>query len=433
MGSLYNIIEFVACLVDGILAVVFLWLLCGRKKYISKSLHIVISIIAALIMGCIPYFITNMPIQLLGLLIVPIIYSFFALSSAIGKRIYFVILWNVLLMVSNFFMVYGLSAILGISQDLITQPANPIRVLMLIIHKILLVCIMYVMIVYNKKYKFDYKQWLITVTQFLGFLSVGAIFIELYARNVFDDKSSFEIVLIAVILSVMCVVVCVCQHILNVQNIYKIENDRLKSYLEEEEHKIKRIEEMYEASSIIRHDMKHYAVVMNTMLEEERYNELKTMIDELSGGQLLGANIIYTSDNSLNAVLNNKLAICKRSGIEFIVQISCMIPKDIMIDICVILSNLLDNAIDAEKLEKNGYIKTNISMRGNMLNLSVVNMVTKSALVNNPRLNTTKIDKTRHGFGLRSVGRRVDELDGIYTYKEKEGEFKTVIQIPVGI
>ncbi len=431
MELLYNIIEFVACLVDGGLAVVFLWLLCGRKRHISKCLHIVISIIVTFIMGCIAHFITDMPIQLIGLLIVLSIYSYFLLYGTVGKKIYFVILWNVLLMLSSFFMVYGLSTILGIPQDLITQPASITRVLMLIIHKILIVCIMYIMVAYNKRYKFDYKQWLITVTQFLSVLLVGAIFIELYSRNAFDDKSSFEIVLIAIILSIMCVVVCICQHILNIQNIYKIENDRLKSYLEEEEHNIKRIEEMYEASSIIRHDMKHYVVVMNNMLEEEKYNDLKTMIDELSGGQLLGANVIYTSDNSLNAVLNNKLAICKQNGIELLVQISCMIPKNIMIDICVILSNLLDNAIEAEKQEKSGYIKTNISMRGNMLNISVVNMVTEPVLIKNPGLNTTKKDKDRHGFGLRSVSRRVDDLDGIYTYKEEEGEFKTIIQIPV--
>lgn len=431
MELLYNIIEFAACLVDGGLAVVFLWLLCGRKKHISKCLHIVLSIIVTLIMGCIAHFITTMPIQLVGLLMVLSIYSYFLLYGTVGKKTYFIILWNVLLMMSSFFMVYGLSAILGIPQDLITQPASTTRVLMLIIHKSLLVCIMYIVFVYNKKYKFDYKQWLITVAQFLSVLSVGAIFIELYSRNAFDDKSSFEIVLIAIILSIMCVVVCICQHILNIQNIYKVENDRLKSYLEEEEHDIKRIEEMYEASSIIRHDMKHYALVMNNMLEEEKYNDLKTMIDELSGDRLLGANVIYTSDNSLNAVLNNKLAVCKQNGIEFQVQISCKIPKEIMIDICVIMSNLLDNAIEAEKQEGNGYIKTNISMRGNMLCINVVNKIMKPVLKNNPRLDTTKKDKDRHGFGLRSVSRRVEELDGIYTYKEEEGEFRTIIQIPV--
>jgi len=431
MELLYSVIEWIACIVDGITAVVFLWLLCGRKKHISMQLHIVISVVIALIMGCIPYFITNMPIQLIFIIIVPGIYSYYLLGGTIGKKIYFVILWNALLMLSSFFMVYGLSAILGISQKLITQPASTTRVLMLIIHKILIVCIMYFMVVYNKKYKFDYKQWLITVTQFLSVLLVGAIFIELYSRNVFDDKSSFEIVLIAVILSIMCIVVCICQHILNIQNMYKLENDRLKSYLEEEEHNIKRIEEMYEASSIVRHDIKHYAVVMNNMLKEEKYAELKKMIEELGGGYLLGTNVIYTSDNSLNAVLNNKLAICKQSGIKFSVQISCMIPKEIIIDMCVILSNLLDNAIEAEKQEKSGYIKTNISMRGNMLNFSVINKVTEPVLIVNPGLSTTKKDKSRHGFGLRSVSRRVAELDGIYTYKEEGGAFKTIIQIPV--
>lgn len=431
MGLLYEIIELIASLMDSFSVVIFLWLLCNKKVYIPSKIWWVITICTGIFVGLIPHFIDNMVIQLICIVVLPFTYAMLMLEQNTGKKISFVILWNVWLMISNFFMVYGMSAFFGIPQSAVSESGSTIRVLMLAIHKILFIFILYFIVAYNKKYKFDYKQWLITVTQFISVLFVGALFIDLYSKNVFDEKSGFEVVIIAVILSIMCIVVCICQHILNIQNMYKVENDRLKNCLEEEEKNIKRIEEMYETSSIIRHDMKHYAVVMNTMLEQGRYSDLKGMLDDIAGGQLLGATVIYTSEKTLNAVLNSKLSICRQYKIDYHVTITCTLPEKIVVDLSVILSNLLDNAIEAEKMEADGYVKININMRGNMLLINVVNKVTNAVLVKNPKLKTTKKDKNSHGFGLKSVNKRVSELDGFYTCKEEDGEFKTVIQIPI--
>ncbi len=109
------------------------------------------------------------------------------------------------------------------------------------------------------------------------------------------------------------------------------------------------------------------------------------------------------------------------------------IPQSITTNVCVILSKLLDNAIEAEKKEENGYIKLYIQRQGDMLCMSVSNKITDSVMQKNPKLKTTKNNKKEHGFGLKSINKRVMDLDGFYETREENGEFKATVVIPIEI
>lgn len=433
MELLCNIIEFTACFVDGFGTMIFLQILCKRKKNISKILYMCSMVVSIFIVTIIPYLTGDTKYQLVIVIFLPFIFSYFFLEQSVGKKIYFVVLWNVLLMISNLFAIYGILGVFRIDRELIVEQGTVIRMIALILHKILLLFIAIVVISYNKKYKFDYKQWIITVVQFVSVMSVGAIFVNLYKNNAFKDNAEQEIIAIALILSVMCIVVCICQHVLNAQNMYKIENEKLKTYLDEEEKNIKRIEELYEHSSIIRHDVKHYAVMMKNLLKEENYLELEKMIDELGEGELSGATVIYTKNTALNAVLNDKMSVCKKNNIIFRMVICTRVPKSITTNVCVILSNLLDNAIEAEKKEEKGYIKLYIHRQGDMLCMSIANKITVSVIKSNPKLETTKNNKKEHGFGIKSINKRVADMDGMYMAREDNGEFKSTVVIPIEI
>ncbi len=433
MELLYNIIEFMACFVDGFGAVAFLGILCNKKKNISNILYVSCFIITGLLVTLTPYFITDTKCQLLTALLVPFVCICLTMEQNIGKKLYFVVLWSVILMVTNLVVIFVISGVFKIDRRLIVQQGTVTRILALILGKILLAFIAMIIVFYNKKYKFDYKQWIITVVQFISVMLVGAIFINLYKNNAFKDSAKQEIIAIALILSVMCIVVCICQHVLNVQNIYKTENEKLKTHLNEEERNIKRTEELYERSNIIRHDVKHYAVMMKNLLKEEKYLEIEALIDELGAGELTGATVIYTKNTVLNAVINDKMAMCKKNNIIFRMIICNKIPKSITTNVCVILSNLLDNAIEAEKKEENGYIKLYIQRQGDMLCMSVANKITYSVIQKNPKLKTTKNNKNEHGFGIKSINKRVMDMNGSYITREENGEFKSTVIIPLEV
>lgn len=80
----------------------------------------------------------------------------------------------------------------------------------------------------------------------------------------------------------------------------------------------------------------------------------------------------------------------------------------------VVLSNLLDNAIEAEEQEKeeNRYICLNIGVEQNMIHLVVSNYISESVLQNNALLETSKKNKQLHGIGLRGVKEFVNNKEG---------------------
>ena len=141
--------------------------------------------------------------------------------------------------------------------------------------------------------------------------------------------------------------------------------------------------------------------------------------------------VYYTSDNTLNAVLNNKLDTCNEKHISLDVKISASIPEDKSIDICVILSNLLDNAIRAQQNIDKKHITVKMYSQNDMIYLVVSNHIKESVLRDNPKLETTKEDKATHGLGLKSIKRRVSDMDGMYKISEKGDSFTTTITIPM--
>lgn len=431
MELLFEISELLANLIDGFGAVIFLWLICGRKKEMPIHFFALGTLISGISLSLIPTFVGNVLPQIVLIFADIFIYALVCLEQSVGKKIYFTTIWNILLMITNLITVYGMVFIFKYDNEIILQSGSVQRILLIIINKIMLVFIAIIFIYYNNRNKLDYKQWSITVIQFIGTLFIGAIFVNMYMENTFDEESSMELILISILLLIMCIVVCVCQHIINIQNNYKVENEKLKTYLAEEEKSIQRIEDLYERSSILRHDIKHYAIVIKDLLKQKRYFEAEDILNDMVEEQLTNDTVFYTSNNSLNAVLNNKLGISKKHNISFEVEMSCNIQEKILVNVCVILSNLLDNAIEAEKNEIDGYIKTHISMKEDMLCLSVVNKISNSVIKDNPKLKTTKENKREHGFGIKSIEKRVKEMDGIYTRKEDSGEFKSLIYIPI--
>ena len=93
------------------------------------------------------------------------------------------------------------------------------------------------------------------------------------------------------------------------------------------------------------------------------------------------------------------------------------------LDICILLSNLLDNAIEASMLVESPKIELSITNNGNYLCILVRNRIENSVLNENSNLRTTKKDTAAHGFGIYSISQIVEKYDGIKNIYEKNGYF----------
>lgn len=99
----------------------------------------------------------------------------------------------------------------------------------------------------------------------------------------------------------------------------------------------------------------------------------------------------------------------------------------------VLLSNLLDNAIDAcDKIadgkEKSVLIKMNVGNEEYLL--SVENTVSGPVLIENNRIQTTKAEQTKHGYGMININSIVDTNNGYCTMKCDGKNFRFAATFP---
>ena len=93
--------------------------------------------------------------------------------------------------------------------------------------------------------------------------------------------------------------------------------------------------------------------------------------------------------------------------------------------ISIILSNLLDNAIEAsEKLKDvKPEIILNIFEKSDYYSILIKNRIADSVISVNRQLHTTKADKQHHGYGLKTVRVLADSHNGMVDIYEKDGFF----------
>lgn len=97
----------------------------------------------------------------------------------------------------------------------------------------------------------------------------------------------------------------------------------------------------------------------------------------------------------------------------------------------ILLSNLLDNAIEAEKLQtEKQQIALKMFVYKDSMNIIVENYIEESVLQKNPNLKTSKHDKKGHGIGIDSVKELVRRENGTIAFFEENGNFVAHVMIP---
>ena len=124
----------------------------------------------------------------------------------------------------------------------------------------------------------------------------------------------------------------------------------------------------------------------------------------------------YTDNNIINIILSEKAEICRKKQIDFkvnvaVVQLDHIDPAAV----CLLFGNLLDNAIEgAEKCSEHKFITVQIE-KFNEHGLFL----------------TTKPDKDKHGYGLKSVQKIVEEQGGTVEFDCSANVFKTTVLLHI--
>lgn len=133
----------------------------------------------------------------------------------------------------------------------------------------------------------------------------------------------------------------------------------------------------------------------------------------------------------LNSLLNEKISWAKTLGIDIKICIDDLEDPFVAdVDVCVLLSNLLDNAVEAAgKVSGKRSIVASLKefSWGNMV--QVENSYTEPSKETIDRPQTTKKNKREHGIGLQNVESVVEKYRGTIKYERREESFCVTIML----
>jgi two-component system sensor histidine kinase AgrC len=142
--------------------------------------------------------------------------------------------------------------------------------------------------------------------------------------------------------------------------------------------------------------------------------------------------VIKTGNPMTDAILNSKISLAKAKGIEVVADAHIPVQlKSSEIDLCCILGNLFDNAIEASmKLpEDKRLIRVYMDMKNTQLYISFTNFTAGKKMQKEGGLfRSTKGEG--HGFGLVRIDAIVERLDGYISRNSEDGAFTTEILLP---
>lgn len=200
-------------------------------------------------------------------------------------------------------------------------------------------------------------------------------------------------------------------------------------YVREQDDQIRRL---HENMRRLKHDMKNHLMVIASYLNKENYDAAREYTSEILDKLNAVHSYIETGNTLLNHILNEKLSVAKQRGIAVKAEIENLpFEKMESLDFSAMLTNLLDNAIEACAMEEHPGLDIRISRRRGYETVLVKNRISDSVLAKNPGLNSTKQDKASHGMGILQIKAIADKYEGMCDFYEEDGWFCACTFIPI--
>ena len=218
------------------------------------------------------------------------------------------------------------------------------------------------------------------------------------------------------------------------QTIMKREEDKTIVYQNKlMKQQMDEIENIYMTMRGWRHDYHNHIQSLKGYLSLNKVEQMKNYLNELET-DLDSIDTLYHSGNlQLDSILNAKLAIAEKGQIR--IHCDASIPPQLHVsdlDLCVILGNLLDNAIESCRKIKDPderFIRVYIGILKKHLYISIINATSETVKQRTDHYFTTK--RGDHGHGLKRVDQVVKKYDGYLNRQNEPGVFATEIVLPL--
>ena len=202
---------------------------------------------------------------------------------------------------------------------------------------------------------------------------------------------------------------------------YKQQLEMYSKNMEEKNNFIKEFRKM-------RHDFKNQLIYLSELCKDRNNSQLSSIINAMLEKSSFDQIMISQTDNpAIDSIVNFKYALANSNSISF--DYNCNVPVALKcedVDLCIILGNLLDNAIEANLNNAviNKYIRLVIEYNNNNLIISCNNSYKGQIKRNSDgKITTIKESALIHGIGLESIESTVNKYHGFLDIYFDESNF----------
>lgn len=414
-------------LVSGFVAVDFTLGFNG-KKWLDKKSYLLLPVVYGGVLQ-----ILNMIMDISALETIITLITLYSISLYINynnkiKSVYMIGLFYVTLMIVNMTVVSLTSKLLGVNGGYIISQEYSLRYIVIVIMKLLLFVVLRIyLLIYNRNGDISKSEGLF----FILFPAVTICVIFPVANIIhysnLDKKYYINFLWLVIGLLALNIIIYIAYNI----RIHKInEENNLKAQIMKSNYEVKNLELYKESMNIakkIKHDIKNHLLVISGFINDNKGAEAQDYIKEVTGNVDNICSYISLEDPVINYIVNSKIEAAnnKLINVKTVVDSAISMPGINEYELCSIIGNILDNAIENTKSDGNMII--DIGAKKGYFNISVKNSVDS---FNNLSLETTKADKENHGLGLSIIKENISKYNGILDIYNEDDMFCVSAYLP---
>ena len=451
MGFEWQVIDAIAILVETAASIYFL-----HKRYVSKYGNPAPELIFGVLVICwgLVVRIASLPGYEIGFMLVMLAYVFFAKHGKQLHKIFGVVFLMAVLFVTSMAGASIAAIIMGVTIRATLDMQDSSRLLAIVFIKMIQVCLLYLLSKKQIHIRDIQKIPVIIIGLITVIVTAFAVMLRVSMQTPYTEQGTM---LVWSSLGLLFITIAIFfLYELFVKEESKNANLTLNlQRLELERGFYNEIDAIYKDMRMWRHEYKNNLTALENLVRQGARDEILSYIISISGEPPHFESSLQSGNLVLDSIVNSKLGLAKKHNIE--VSIHAFYPKDNLIDandLCTIVGNLLDNAIEAcglhfhsseqpskEKLEKEllnasqnefekPFINFEFLVKGKNLTISVQNSFFHEIKQDKGRYVSSK-GGLFHGIGLPLLDSVVSKYNGHIIRNHENSVFETYVIIPV--
>lgn len=439
LNNVGNVSEFLFSFID-ILAMYFFFAFVLHRKKINNMIYCCSIIMLSLILTAFAFYNSFSSLNMVFRTLMAFAFGMVFFDDGMRKKLFYISIYSVISIFVELFLFYIIELLFGIQAtiNLAIYSGSIERIVFKCMTKVIIIFILYFIAKRREmeiKVPFRYMAFILGI---YGFSVIALMFLFEICLRV--DLNTIKVTLAAVSVTSICIMLSdifvfivfemLCTYFKDKQTSALIEHQKnlTEKYILENEKNYKEIRKLW-------HDLSNHLSIIQAYLYENQSDKATQYIDEVQAKFHNVPMIIKTGNEIADIVINQKKCIAQEKGINF--EVDAFVNTDLNIsasELCILLSNSLDNAIEASETileEEKRRVHVKIKNHKQFLMIEIENFTKSQPIYKNGLLMTCKKDTLNHGLGILSMESIVKKYGGTIEHKYENGRFRLTILLSI--